>query len=127
MKKRMLPIDPARLTDCLAARKLTPEQASLRLGYCKIFLRQCMTRRTVSEACIAALDAVYGIKWDEYRVLPPPEPVVEKAPEAEPQAQTVNVTVNIDYDELFKVVYLATYKAMQKALKEDGPGGDDEL
>ena len=119
-KKRMFPIDPARMADALATKKVTPEDASKRMGYGKTFMYQNMQRRKVSEACMTALDAVYGIKYADYKVLPP-EPV--KAPEPEATAieqQTLIIKPEIDYDELFKCVYLAAYKAFQKALREDG-------
>ena len=119
-KKRMFPVDPARMNDALAARKLTAAEASKRLGYSQIYLSQTMNRRKISEAGITALDAVYGIKYADYKVLPPPEPV--KAEKAEPQPieqQTLIIKPEIDYEELFKCVYLAAYKAFQKALKED--------
>ena len=112
-KKRMFPIDPARLNDALAARKLTPQMVSRKLGYCNIYIKQTMDRRKISEACMTALDAVYGIKYADYKVLPPPEPVKEE--KAEPQP----------IDELFKCVYLAVYKGFQKALKEDSGGESD--
>ena len=122
-KKRMFPIDPARMNDALAAKKVTPEDASKRMGYGKTFMYQNMQRRKVSEACISALDALYGIKYADYKVLPPPEPV--KTEKAEPQPieqQTLIIKPEIDYDELFKCVYLAVYKGFQKALREDGNG-----
>ena len=125
-KKRMFPIDPARMNDALAARKLTPLMVSRKLGYCNIYIKQTMDRRKISEACMTALDAVYGIKYADYKVLPPPEPV--KAPEPEATAieqQTLIIKPEIDYDELFKCVYLACYKAFQKALREDSGGESD--
>ena len=124
-KKRMFPIDPARMTDALAARKVTPEDASKRMGYGKTFMYQNMQRRKVSEACISALDALYGIKYADYKVLPPPEPVKAEPEEKPVEPQMFIVRPEIDYDELFKCVYLAAYKAFQKALKEDSGGESD--
>ena len=119
-KKRMFPIDPARMNDVLAARKLTAEDVSKRMGYGKTFMYQNMQRRKVSEACISALDALYGIKYADYKVLPPPEPVKAEPEEKPVEPQMFIVRPEIDYDELFKCVYLAAYKAFQKALREDG-------
>lgn len=124
-KKRMFPIDPARMNDALAAKKVTPEDASKRMGYCKTFMYQNMQRRKVSEACISALDAVYGIKYADYKVLPPPEPVKAETEEKPVEPQMFIVRPEIDYDELFKCIYLAAYKAFQKALKEDSGGESD--
>lgn len=124
-KKRMFPIDPARMNDALAAKKVTPEDASKRMGYGKTFMYQNMQRRKVSEACISALDAVYGIKYADYKVLPPPEPVKAEPEEKPVEPQMFIVRPEIDYDELFKCIYLAAYKAFQKALKEDSGGESD--
>ena len=120
-KKRMFPIDPARMNDALAVRKLTPVQVSKRLGYCDAYIALTMNRRRISEACITALDAVYGIKYAEYRAEAREEPQEEQKAEQQP----VSVNVNIDYEELFRCVYLACYKAFQKALKEDSGGESD--
>jgi len=124
-KKRMFPIDPARMNDALAARKLTPQMVSRKLGYCNIYIKQTMDRRKISEACMTALDAVYGIKYADYKVLPPPEPVKVETEEKPVEPQMFIVKSEIDYDELFKCVYLAVYKGFQKALKEDGDGETD--
>lgn len=124
-KKRMFPIDPARMNDALAAKKVTPEDASKRMGYGKTFMYQNMQRRKVSEACISALDALYGIKYADYKVLPPPEPVKAEPEEKPVEPQMFIVRPEIDYDELFKCIYLAAYKAFQKALKEDSGGESD--
>ena len=123
-KKRMFPIDPARMNDVLAARKLTAEDVSKRMGYGKTFMYQNMQRRKVSEACISALDALYGIKYADYKVLPP-EPVKAEPEEKPVDPQMFIVRPEIDYDELFKCIYLAAYKAFQKALKEDSGGESD--
>lgn len=124
-KKRMFPIDPARMNDALAAKKVTPEDASKRMGYGKTFMYQNMQRRKVSEACISALDALYDIKYADYKVLPPPEPVKAEPEEKPVEPQMFIVRPEIDYDELFKCIYLAAYKAFQKALKEDSGGESD--
>lgn len=82
---KMTPVSGERLNLVFAKRGLTKSEVSERMGYSDSYLTTASSRGEMSTAAAVALEAIYGIKPDEYA--PKAEPKTQPKPEAKLAAQ----------------------------------------
>ena len=85
------PIDGRRLDACIKDLRLSKIEVCAGIGKGKTYINQCIIDGRIAKTAIIALDAIYGIKYDDYK------------PIEESKTGTA-VTSSIDANEISKIV-----------------------
>ena len=105
--QKNIEISPVMLENAVRKRNMTPETASLKMGYNKNHLRVCMSRGFMTKPNVVAMESILGIKLEEIQT---------------PHVEVVDTPVpddGIDHMKLYNTIYYAVKNAMKDALNEE--------
>jgi hypothetical protein len=99
-------ISPVMLENEIRKRHMSPETASIKMGYNRNQLRLCMSRGFMTKPNVVAMESILGIKIEEVQT---------------PKIEVVDAPVptdGIDHMKLYNTIYYAVKNAMRDALNE---------
>ena len=116
-KRKMLPVHPYKLEVELNNRGENFSTVATKMGFSiKYLSNKVREHQAVNEWDVRFLEAVYGIKYDDYKA---DEPVKTECADTQNPSSAIpqNIQVDIDYDKLAEVIYKAVYSASYEAVK----------